>query len=109
MPVAPARLLLDGQAEGTVSPFDRGLLYGDGLFETIRFVAGKAPLWARHMQRLQHGCERLGLPAVDTAQLESEALTVAEGMDEAVEAVGDVAKAIMGPRRIAAGHGPDGR
>ena len=84
MPVAPARLLLDGQAEGTVSPLDRGLLYGDGLFETIRFVAGKAPLWARHMQRLQRGCERLGLPAIDTAQLESEALTVAEGMDEAV-------------------------
>lgn len=84
MPVAPARLLLDGQAEGTVSPLDRGLLYGDGLFETIRFVAGKAPLWARHMQRLQRGCERLGLPAVDPAQLEGEALRVVDGMDEAV-------------------------
>lgn len=84
MPVAPARLLIDGQAQGTVSPLDRGLLYGDGLFETIRFVAGRAPLWARHMQRLQRGCERLGLPGIDVAQLESEALRVIDGMTEAV-------------------------
>jgi hypothetical protein len=35
-----------------------------------------------------------------------------QGMDEAVEAVGDVAKAVLGSRRIAAGQsmgGPDGR
>lgn len=84
MSTTPVRLLLDGKAEAAVSPFDRGLLYGDGLFETIRFVAGKAPLWARHMQRLQHGCERLHLPAVDVAQLQSEALSVIDGMAEAV-------------------------
>lgn len=84
MSTTPVRLLLDGKAEAAVSPFDRGLLYGDGLFETIRFVAGKAPLWARHMQRLRHGCERLHLPAVDVAQLQSEALSVIAGMAEAV-------------------------
>lgn len=84
MSATPVRLLLDGKAEATVSPFDRGLLYGDGLFETIRFVAGRAPLWARHMQRLRHGCERLNLPAIDVAQLESEALSVIDGMAEAV-------------------------
>jgi len=84
MSTTPVRLLLDGKAEAAVSPFDRGLLYGDGLFETVRFVAGSAPLWARHMQRLQHGCERLHLPAIDAAQLESEALCVIDGMAEAV-------------------------
>ena len=84
MSATPVRLLLDGKAEAAVSPFDRGLLYGDGLFDTIRFVAGRAPLWARHMQRLRHGCERLHLPAIDVAQLESEALGVIEGMAEAV-------------------------
>lgn len=80
----PARLLLNGHAEATLSPFDRGLLYGDGLFETIRFVAGRAPLWARHMQRLRHGCERLKVPAIDIAHLEGEALRVIDGMAEAV-------------------------
>jgi 4-amino-4-deoxychorismate lyase len=84
MAAAPARLLLDGQMQGTISPLDRGLLYGDGLFETIRFVAGIAPLWARHMHRLQRGCERLNLPAVDVAQLQGEALSVSDGMADAV-------------------------
>ena len=84
MSTAAARLLLDGQAQGAVSPFDRGLLYGDGLFETIRFVAGRAPLWGRHMQRLQRGCERLKLPVIDVGQLESEALGVVDGLPEAV-------------------------
>jgi 4-amino-4-deoxychorismate lyase len=84
MSAVPARVLVDGQAQATVSSHDRGLLYGDGLFETIRFVGGRAPLWSRHMQRLQQGCERLHLPAVDVAQLENEARQVIEGLPEAV-------------------------
>lgn len=46
---------------------DRGLHYGDGLFETIRFSGACAPLWDWHMQRLLLGCARLGLPAPDPA------------------------------------------
>ena len=37
---------------------DRGLHYGDGLFETIRFSGACAPLWDWHMQRLLLGCAR---------------------------------------------------
>jgi 4-amino-4-deoxychorismate lyase len=48
---------------------DRGLHYGDGLFETIRFSGAEAPLWEWHMQRLLLGCERLRLPAPDIAAL----------------------------------------
>jgi 4-amino-4-deoxychorismate lyase len=48
---------------------DRGLHYGDGLFETIRFRGADAPLWEWHMQRLLLGCERLRLPAPDFAAL----------------------------------------
>ena len=81
---APARVLVDGLAAGTVSPFDRGLSYGDGLFETIRFVHGVAPLWSRHMQRLQESGERLRLPIPDAALLLGEALTVADGLEQAV-------------------------
>ena len=39
--------------------FNRALSYGDGVFETMRFVEGKIPLWALHYQRLCHGLERL--------------------------------------------------
>jgi len=45
----------------TVSSQDRGLLYGDGLFETIRFFAGRLLLWEPHRQRLLSGCDVLGI------------------------------------------------
>ncbi|TVQ31554.1 MAG: aminodeoxychorismate lyase [Wenzhouxiangella sp.] len=55
------RALIDGQAGACVAVDDRALLYGDGLFETIAFRDGRAPLWDLHWQRFQHGCNVLGL------------------------------------------------
>ena len=81
---APVRLLVDGVAGAQLSPLDRGLAYGDGLFETIRFIDGRAPLWARHLQRLRGSCARLQLPAPDEAQLAREAAVVSNGMADAV-------------------------
>lgn len=44
-------------------PFDdRGLAYGDGLFETVLLRAGAPLLWRYHTARLVQGCHRLGLP-----------------------------------------------
>jgi len=77
-------ILVDGQPQDTVSVLDRGLLYGDGLFETIRFVGAAAPLWSRHMQRLAHGCERLRLPVPDPALLWREAQAARGDMVQAV-------------------------
>lgn len=79
-----ARVRVDGRARDTVSALDRGLCYGDGLFETIRFVGAEAPLWQRHMQRLQLGCERLRLPFPDPRLLLAEARACASGLDRAV-------------------------
>lgn len=42
---------------------DRGVQYGQGLFETIRVVKGNAPLLQWHLRRAIQGLERLGLPA----------------------------------------------
>jgi len=78
------RVLVNGAVSSTVSVFDRGLSYGDGLFETIRFVRGTAPLWKRHMARLFEGCARLRLPAPDGEVLLREAAQVADGIDHAV-------------------------
>ena len=77
-------MLIDGQPRDTLAADDRGLLYGDGLFETIRFVNGTAPLWPRHMHRLAAGCARLRLPAPDPALLQREAVRVMQGMTDAV-------------------------
>jgi aminodeoxychorismate lyase len=61
-------VFLNGQfvreAEAVVSVFDRGWLYGDGLFETLRVHRGKPLRWTQHWQRLQRGAElmRLAVP-----------------------------------------------
>ena len=40
----------------TISPLDRGFLYGDGFFETTRIVAGVPLLLGRHLERLAYSC-----------------------------------------------------
>jgi 4-amino-4-deoxychorismate lyase len=56
---------------------DRGLQYGDGLFETLALRHGEPLLWNRHMQRLAEGCRRLGLPAPEEKWLREEVARVA--------------------------------
>lgn len=66
-------VLFDGalipSAEALVSAFDRGLLYGESLFETLKVVDGVPCLWQPHVERLAFGCRELGLP-LDVIELE---------------------------------------
>lgn len=78
------RILVNGVEADRVSALDRGLAYGDGLFETIRAIDGAAPLWARHMARLREGCARLGLPAPGTETLAREFAHVVAGSPDVV-------------------------
>ena len=52
------------QAErARVSIFDRGFLYGDGVFETVRIYDGR-PVWLdHHLARLARSCLQINLPA----------------------------------------------
>ncbi len=63
--------------------FQRGLAYGDGLFETIRVAAGRIPLLADHEARLKQGMAVLQLqaniPAI-RAQLQEQAAQLGEGL-----------------------------
>ena len=53
------QIFLNGQfvteERAVVSVFDRGFLYGDGLFETILVLNGNPFRWATHLARLQRG------------------------------------------------------
>lgn len=51
-----------------IPPDDRGLLLGDGLFETLRAEAGHILDWYAHWDRLTRGCEALGLHAPEEAE-----------------------------------------
>ncbi len=63
------RALVNGRPATAVSLEDRGLRYGDGLFETIAFRERQAALWSLHMRRLQAGCRCLEIEPPDPDQL----------------------------------------
>lgn len=48
-----------GENEAVVSVFDRGFLFGDGVFETVRMSGGCPFLWQAHQARLVRGAEFL--------------------------------------------------
>jgi len=66
------RWLVNGEPDALIAPTDRGLLYGDGLFETILFHRGRSALWSLHMARLVDGCRGLALPQPDVDLLAAE-------------------------------------
>lgn len=76
--------LVNGRSDGVLDPRDRGLQYGDGLFETLAVRDRRPRHWTRHMARLARGCERLGMPAPDFERLAREADQVCAGADSAV-------------------------
>lgn len=53
------------EAEFSLPPTDRAFQYGDGLFETIRYEAGKLCFWPDHYDRLMQGMAALYLDAPD--------------------------------------------
>ncbi|MFP4079170.1 MAG: aminodeoxychorismate lyase [Ectothiorhodospira sp.] len=65
-------ILVDGRPEGHLPVEDRGLQFGDGLFETLRIRNGHPVCWGRHQARLMEGCRRLGIPLPDPRILEAE-------------------------------------
>ncbi|HED16642.1 MAG TPA: aminodeoxychorismate lyase [Gammaproteobacteria bacterium] len=57
---------------------DRGLQYGDGLFETIAINDGQPCLLDQHLARLQRGCEQLNLPRPDIKQLAADCIELSK-------------------------------
>jgi 4-amino-4-deoxychorismate lyase len=78
------RILVDGRDQGWIPVGDRGLHYGDGLFETIRIRDGAPCLWDRHWARLCLGAGRLGLPLPPAESLIGEARRAIAGLDEGI-------------------------
>lgn len=76
------RVILSGDRRlHGIDPADRGLAYGDGLFETMRAHRGALPWWDAHWARLALGAGRLGLPLPDPARTRHEAEALLAGRD----------------------------
>lgn len=70
---APVVRLFRGQAPlAAIDAGDRGLAYGDGLFETMRVARGRLPWWPAHRARLLRGATTLGITPPATTWLDGE-------------------------------------
>ena len=49
------------ESEARISVFDRGFLYGDGVFETLRVAEGSVVGWGQHWERFNRGAALLGV------------------------------------------------
>lgn len=79
------RWFVNGDAVDHVDAADRGLAYGDGLFETMAARAGRVLRLDHHFERLVDGCARLAMrpPDLETAAAEIDA------------AIADLARAVV--------------
>lgn len=68
----------------SLSADERGLAYGDGLFETMRIDRGGVPWWPRHRARLVEGAGRLGIAPPDLAWLDARIAEIAGDVDQGV-------------------------
>jgi 4-amino-4-deoxychorismate lyase len=80
----PDLVLVNGEPAACVSAIDRGLHYGDGVFETITCVGGRPRFLDRHQARLAEGCRRLALSAPPPEQLVAEVHAASAPVDYAL-------------------------
>jgi len=77
--------------EAAVSPVDRGFLYGDSVYETIRTYEGRPFLLLEHLARLRRSAERLAIPheraPIDIATAVEETLRRAANPESAVRLI----------------------
>lgn len=83
-PDAGVSALIDGVAAGALSPLDRGLHFGDGVFETIACLHGRPRFLALHLERLAHGCRTLGFSPPAAEQLREEVERLAGEQQRAI-------------------------
>src|SRR5215467_7771512 len=76
--VREAKIYIDGkfysEGDAKVSVFDHGLLYGDGIFEGIRFYNGRVFRLEEHLERLWDSARSICLTIPMTPQKMTEAL-----------------------------------
>ena len=94
---------VNGRRRSTLDYRDRGLNYGDGLFETMRVLGRRIRLLDYHLDRLYAGCRRLRIAAPHAAHLRRELERIASARNDAI------LKLIVTRGSGARGYRPSGR
>ncbi len=76
--------LVNGKSSDEISLQDRGLQYGDGLFETIAVEHEQLLCWDEHIARLKTGCDRLNIQPIDATVLLEEAARLINSRERGV-------------------------
>ena len=95
---------VNGAPQREVSPFDRALHFGDGLFETIACRRGRARFLSLHLERLRLGCARLGIDPGTLEDIAVEVRALASEVDAAILKV-----LLTRGTAVARGYGATGR
>lgn len=77
-------ILVNGSPTASVSPLDRGLAFGDGVFRTLRMEAGEPVWWDDHYDKLAADCRQLGLINPGRAEWEQDIAWIAARQPESV-------------------------
>lgn len=83
MPSVEPKWLVNG-SESSISPTDRGLAYGDGLFETMAAQNGRIRWLDHHLERMSRDCRRLRIPCPPRELLEAEIAAICPPAGKAV-------------------------
>jgi 4-amino-4-deoxychorismate lyase len=96
---------IDGIETALLPADDRGLQYGDGLYETLFVRAGRVRFLDAHLARLEWGCSRLGIPFQPAGELREEiAAALARAPERAILKL--IVTRGSAARRGYAPHGP---
>jgi 4-amino-4-deoxychorismate lyase len=77
-------ILINGQYGNSLPVSDRGLQYGEGMWETIRIKNHVAILLQQHLARLQYGLKTLAIHSLDWDALHADIKTLQQQQKEAV-------------------------
>jgi 4-amino-4-deoxychorismate lyase len=96
-------VLVNGKPAAEVSVLDRGLHFGEGVFETIACLNGRPRFLPLHLERLEFGCERLGIQPPGQEEIAAEIRALASGIERAI-----VKLLVTGGEAVARGYARSG-
>jgi 4-amino-4-deoxychorismate lyase len=76
-----ARVFVGDTRFDAIAADDRGVAYGDGLFETMRAHHGELPWWEAHWARLEAGARRLRIVLPQSTHVRAEAASLLSNQD----------------------------
>lgn len=93
--------LINGEGDTAISPLDRGLAYGDGVFRTLKIRQGIPDTWSLHYQKLREDCSRLGIACPSSELLLDDVSRLFTSEEQAVAKI--IVTRGEGPRGYAVG------